>query len=33
MRRFKVDQAQKSCKSDQSSVEVSTCEVVGGGAI
>lgn len=33
MRRFKVDQAQISCKSDQSCVDVYTCEVVGGGAI
>lgn len=33
MRRFKADQSQKSCKSDQSCVDVYTCEVVGGGAI
>lgn len=33
MRRFKADQVQKSCKSDQSCVDVYTCEVVGGGAI
>ena len=33
MKRFQVDQIQKSCKSNQSFVEVYTCEAVGGGAI
>ncbi|CDE43695.1 unknown [Clostridium sp. CAG:768] len=33
MKRFEVDQTQKSCKNNQSCVEVSTCVAVGGGAI
>lgn len=31
MKRFQAYQTQKSCKSNQSCVEVSTCVAVGGG--
>lgn len=33
MKRFQAEQAQKLIKLDNASVEVSTCKVVGGGAI
>ena len=33
MKRFQTYQIQKSCKSNQSCVEESTCIAVGGGAI
>ena len=33
MKRLEVEQVQKSCKSDNACVEVSTCVAVGGGAI
>ena len=33
MKRFKVEQAQKSIKSNKACVEVSTCVAGGGGAI
>lgn len=33
MKRFGVEQVQKSCKSNNACVEVSICTSVGGGAI
>ncbi len=33
MKRFEAEQAQKSSKSNNACVEVSTCVAVGGGAI
>ena len=33
MKRFQVNQAQKSCKSNKACLELSTCVAVGGGAI
>lgn len=33
MKRFGVEQVQKSCKSNNACVEVSICASVGGGAI
>ncbi len=33
MKRFKVEQTQKSSKSNKACVELSTCIEVGGGAI